>query len=156
MAIELKQGLGKDGNPTIPYVRNHPTNYVWRDDIERLTRGLVNREAFERRIWINTYERHPPGGEDDFWRHRDRTSFDVWGFGGRGDPLPKELGNRVYDALFDDPDPPDIWWIIWQGEIWNRFYKRPRRRPFPGGAGAADMGHFSHLHVTYLDAEDQK
>ena len=50
MAIELKQGLGKDGSPTIPYVRAHPTNYVWRDDIERLTRGLVNREAFERRI----------------------------------------------------------------------------------------------------------
>src|ERR687898_878725 len=105
MAIELKQGLGKDGSPTIPYVRAHPTNYVWRDDIERLTRGLVN---------------------------------------------------RVYDALFNDPDPPDIWWIIWQGEIWNRFYKRPRRRHFPGGAGAADMGHFNHIHVTYLDAEDQK
>ena len=47
MAIELKQGLGKDGSPTIPYVRAHPTNYVWRDDIERLTRGLVNREAFD-------------------------------------------------------------------------------------------------------------
>jgi len=154
MAIELKQGLGKDGNPTVPYVREHPTNYVWREDIERLTHRLVNREAFERRIWINTYHHHPPGAA--FWHNRDTTSFDVWGFGGRGDTLPKELGYRVYDVLFNEPDPPDIWWIIWQGEIWSRFYNRPRRRPFPGGAGDVDAGHFHHIHVTYLDAEDQR
>jgi hypothetical protein len=59
-------------------------------------------------------------------------------------------------VLFNEPDPPDIWWIIWQGEIWSRFYNRPRRRPFPGGAGDVDAGHFHHIHVTYLDAEDQR
>ena len=148
MAIELKKGLGKDGSSVFPYVRNHPTNYNWRPDIERLTHRLVNREAFRGRIWINTYERHPPGSQDDFFRHRDTTSFDVWGFEGRGDPLPKELGDRLYDVLFDEPDPPDIWWIIWQGEIWSRFFRRPKRRP--------DPDHFDHIHVTYLDADDQK
>jgi hypothetical protein len=88
MAVMLEPGHGKDGNPSFPYVREHPTNYDWRQDIELLTHRLVNRDSFRGYIWINTYERHPPGGEDDFWRHRDTTSFDVWGFDGRGDPRP--------------------------------------------------------------------
>jgi hypothetical protein len=71
----------------------------------------------------------------------------VWGFDGRGDPLPRELGDRVYHVLFHDPDPPDIWWIIWQGEIWSRF-ERPRRRWEPD--------YFDHIHVTYLDKDDQR
>jgi hypothetical protein len=154
MAVMLEEGHGKDGNPNHPYVREHPTNYDWRQDIELLTHRIVNRESFRGYIWINTYERHPPGGEDDFWRHRDTTSFDVWGFDGRGDPLPKELGDRVYHVLFHEPDPPDIWWIIWQGEIWSRF-QVPQRRPFPD-AGGSDPGHLTHIHVTYLDEVDQR
>ena len=62
MAIKLEKGHGKDGNPSYPYVHAHPTNYNWRDDIERLTHRIVNREAFRGRIWINTYHHHPPGG----------------------------------------------------------------------------------------------
>ena len=154
MAVILETGHGKDGNANHPYVREHPTNYDWRQDMELLTHRLVNRESFRGYMWINTYERHPPGGEDDFWRHRDTTSFDVWGFDGRGDPLPRELGDRVYHVLFHDPDPPDIWWIIWQGEIWSRF-QVPRRRPFPD-AGGSDPGHLTHIHVTYLDEVDQR
>jgi hypothetical protein len=96
MAIVLEKGHGKDDDPNHPYVRAHPTNYNWRDDIEKLTRGTVNRYAFRNRIWINTYHHHPPGGPDDFWRHRDTTSFDVWGFDDRGDPLPKLLGDQVF------------------------------------------------------------
>jgi hypothetical protein len=147
MAVVLEKGHGKDGSPLFPYVRAHPTNYNWREDIERLTNRLVNREAFRGRIWINTYHHHPPGSPDDHWRWRDTTSFDVWGFEGRGDPLPEGLGNQVYRVLFDDLDPPDIWWIIWLGEIWSRF-ERPRRR--------WDPDHFDHIHVTYLDQEDQR
>ena len=154
MAVILETGHGKDGNANHPYVREHPTNYDWREDIEQLTHRIVNRESFRGYIWINTYERHPPGGEDDFWRHRDTTSFDVWGFDGRGDPLPRELGDRVYHVLLHDLDPPDIWWIIWQGEIWSRF-QVPRRRPFPD-AGGSDPGHLTHIHVTYLDEVDQR
>jgi hypothetical protein len=55
MAIKLEKGHGKDGNPNHPYVRAHPTNYNWREDIERLTHRIVNRESFRGRIWINTY-----------------------------------------------------------------------------------------------------
>jgi hypothetical protein len=154
MAIELKQGLGKDGDPNHPYVRAHPTNYNWRQDIERLTHGIVNRDAFERRIWINTYFHHPPGGEHAFWRNRDETSFDVWGFGGRGDSLPKSLGDQVFHVLFSNPNPPDIWWIIWQGRMWSRF--QGGFVAAPQGPSGSDPGHFHHIHVTYLDPDDQR
>jgi hypothetical protein len=50
MAVVLEKGHGKDGSPLFPYVRNHTTNYNWREDIERLTHRLVNREAFRGRI----------------------------------------------------------------------------------------------------------
>jgi len=150
MAVVLETGHGKDGNAAFPYVNNHPTNYNWREDIERLTHSIVNRDSFTGRIWINTYHHHPPGAPDDFWRWRDTTSFDVWGFDGRGDPLPKELGDRVYHVLFNDPAPPHIWWIIWQGEMWSRF-QVPPRMPAPGGAAGSDPGHFLHIHATYLD-----
>ena len=66
MAIMLEKGHGKDGNPSFPYIREHPTNYDWREDIERLTHGLVNIESFRGRIWINTYHHHPPGGGGRF------------------------------------------------------------------------------------------
>jgi hypothetical protein len=155
MEVVLEKGHGKDGSDVFPYVRAHPTNYKWREDIEQLTRGIVNRASFKERIWINTYHHHPPGGEDEFWRHRDTTSFDVWGFDGRGDPLPKELGDRVFKVLFDDLARPDIWWIIWQGEMWSRF-QVPQLRPAPPGAAGSDPGHFSHIHVTYLDEVDQR
>ncbi len=154
MDIVLEKGRGKDGGD-FPYVRAHPTNYDWREDIEKLTHRIANREAFKGRIWINTYHHHPPGGSDDFWRHRDTTSFDVWGFGGRGDPLTKKLGNQVHHALFSDLKPPDIWWIIWQGRMWSRF-QIPQNLDAPGGAPGSDPGHFSHIHVTYLDKEDQR
>jgi hypothetical protein len=103
MAVVLEKGHGKDGSDSFPYVRAHPTNYNWREDIEQLTHSIVNRASFSGRIWINTYHHHPPGPPDDFWRWRDTTSFDVWGFDGRGDPLPKELGGRVFHVLFNDP-----------------------------------------------------
>ena|SRR5215203_4394529 len=105
MAVVLEKGHDKDGSSAFPYVRAHPTNYNWREDIEQLTHRIVNSASFTERIWINTYQNHPPGGPDDFWRHRDTTSFDVWGFDGRGDPLPKELGDRVFHVLFNDPAP---------------------------------------------------
>jgi hypothetical protein len=41
----------------------------------------------------------------------------VWGFGGRGDPVGTALGQKVFDFLFEDPDPPDIWWVIWNGRM---------------------------------------
>jgi predicted chitinase len=62
-AVVLKKGLGKDGNPNVGYVQAHPTNYLWRPDIEKLTARLVNMPEFYKKIWINTYVQHPPGNQ---------------------------------------------------------------------------------------------
>lgn len=141
-AVALKTGLGKDGNPAVFYVRQHPTNYDWRDDLESLTARLVNMDGFYKKIWINTYMGHPPG-----W-NRDMTSFDVWGFGGRGDPLPVEIGQQVFDAIFNDPDPPHIWWTIYRGRMWTRV---GGWQGSPAGPPDSDPEHNQHIHVTYLD-----
>ena len=142
-AVVLRTGLGKDGNPNVTYVKNHPTNYIWREDIEKLTARLVNMDPYYRKIWINTYKEHPPE-----W-NRDTTSFDVWGFGGRGDPLPVDIGRKVCDEIFNDPNPPDIWWIIYQGKMWTR--KAGTWGPSPDGPPDSDPEHNNHIHVTYLD-----
>jgi hypothetical protein len=62
MVSMLEKGHGKDGNPSFPYVREHPTNYDWREDIERLTHGLVNRESFRSRIGSTPITTIPLGG----------------------------------------------------------------------------------------------
>jgi hypothetical protein len=141
--VRLVKGLGKDGNRNVDYVRRHPTNYIWRADIERLTARLVNMDAFSRRIWVNTYFQHPPVVTP----FRDKVSFDVWGFGGRGTRLPVDLGWQVRRTLFNSPHLPNINWIIWQGRMWTRGIGPG---PAPPGPPGSDAGHFNHLHVTYL------
>jgi len=143
--VVLERGHGKDGNPAFSqFVRDHPTNYIWRADLERLTARLVNMDPFYRRIWVNTYFIHPAG----VFPRRDTLSFDVWGFGGRGDPLDVNLGWQVRRLLFNDPNPPNINWIIWQGRMWS-FLGGPNQ-PSPPGAPGSDAGHFQHIHVTYF------
>lgn len=145
--VVLERGHGKDGNPDFSdYVKKHPTNYIWRADIERLTHRLVNMDPFYKKIWVNTYVVHPPGVPLPL---RDKLSFDVWGFGGRGDPLDVNLGWQVRRVLFNDPNLPNINWIIWQGRMWFRF-GNPQKSPAPAGPPGSDAGHFQHLHVTYL------
>lgn len=142
--VVLKRGLGRDGNPNFFYNQQHPTNYIWRADIERLTARLVNMDPFYRRIWVNTYIFHPPR----VLPRRDMVSFDVWGFGGRGTPLDVNLGWQVRRLLFNDPRLPNINWIIWQGVWWTSWLRRDT--PAPPGPPGSDPGHFQHLHVTYL------
>src|SRR3712207_8571292 len=68
----------------------------------------------------------------------------------------RELGDRVYHVLFNDLDPPDIWWILWQGEIWSRF-QVPRRQPSPPGPAGSDPRqdrkstrlNSSHANISY-------
>ena len=140
--IILKKGLGKDGNPNVTYVRQHPTNYIWRADIEKLTHKLVNMTKFKGKIWINTYFQHPPG-----W-NRDRTSFDVWAFGGRGANLSPALRREVFSTIFNMEGLPLIWWIISGGGMWTR---AGGWEDAPWGPPDSDPGHFGHVHVTYLD-----
>jgi hypothetical protein len=146
--IRLRTGLGKDGNPAVGYIREHPTNYEWRPDVRRVARRLVNDPRFKGKIWVCTYFRHPPGRPQDPGKWRDTTSLDVWGFGGRGDPLPVDVGREVFNTLFNDPDPPDIWWTIYRGQMWTRGIGWGASPPGPPDS---DPQHLRHIHVTFLD-----
>ncbi len=72
----------------------------------------------------------------------------MWGFGGRGDPVGTALGQKVFDFLFEDPDPPDIWWVIWNGRMWTR---AQGFQDAPAGPPGSDPDHLNHVHVTYMD-----
>ena len=129
------------------YIAVHPTRYEWREDVEGVIRRLY-RQFGSDNIKINTYVQHP--GDEGGRFARDTTSFDVWGPGGRmgeakqGFFLPPVLGEQIYDFLFDDPNPPDIDWIIYQREMWTH----AKRRKEPFGFDAFSF-HEDHIHVTY-------
>lgn len=145
--IVLRKGLGKDGDPSVQYVRDFPTHYEWAARVSRRAHRLVNAEDFRGKIWVTTYLKHPPAFP------REHLSLDVWGSGGRGDPIGEDLGHRVYDRLFNDPHPPDVWWCIWQ----NRMYVRDPQtfeeefKSAPPGPPGSDPKHEFHLHVSYLE-----
>jgi len=129
------------------FIAMHPTRFEWREDVAGVIRRLY-RQFGRDNISINTYVQHP--GDDGGRFARDTTSFDVWGPGGRGEEggedffLPPALGAQVFRFLFDDPNPPDIDWIIYQGEIFTR--ATLEFRPF----GFDDFTfHNNHIHVTY-------
>lgn len=117
------------------YIGEHPTRYFWREDVEKVARAAVN--AFPGRVWANTYVRHPPG-----W-NRDTTSIDFWDYSGRGNPINLDIGDRVFDFVFNDPNPPWIEWCIWKGWIWT---------PSGGWKVFIDDGtgpHWDHSHFTF-------
>ncbi|HEX6709759.1 MAG TPA: glycoside hydrolase family 25 protein [Rubrobacter sp.] len=93
------------------YQARHPTRYQWRDDVEDQIRRIY--DVFPN-VHINTYVDHPEGFR------RDRDSFDVWGPGGRNDPIGFDRGQRVFEFVFNDPNPPLIEWCIWRRAIWTR------------------------------------
>jgi hypothetical protein len=149
--IVLRKGLGKDGDSGVQYIRDFPTHYEWVARVSRRAHQLVNAEDFREKIWVNSYVKHPPAFP------REHLSLDVWGSGGRGDPIGEDLGHRVYDRLFNNPHAPDVWWCIWQ----NRMYVRDPRtfeeefRSAPPGPPGSDPKHELHLHVSYFEWEPQ-
>jgi hypothetical protein len=136
-------------SPPLRYIDVHPTRYQWREDVERLIRRVYRRFGSDN-IKINTYVQHP--GDEGGRFARDTTSFDVWGPGGRqGEAkqdffLPPVLGEQIFDFLFEDPNPPDIDWIIYQRKI---RVSSERYIPRPFGFDAFTF-HDDHIHVTYL------
>jgi len=118
------------------YVERHPTRYTWRADIEAWARWLA--DNFD--CWVNTYYDHPEG----YWR--TETSLDVWGPGGRGDPIDSATGDEIFSLLFYYEGEPNIEWIIWEEVIygaWNGWAGEGF------GDGSVFMAHRDHLHVTY-------
>lgn len=125
------------------YAERCPTRYAWRPDVEAWARWLVENYS----VWVNTYHNHP---EDVFLRageSRMMDSYDVWGPSGRGDPLDPALGDELFGIIFNDPNPPNIEWIIYKRRMygaWNSWYGEPF------GDGSVFMNHDDHIHVTYL------
>lgn len=126
--------------PPVPdssyYQQRHPTRYTWRPDVEAWARWLVDNYD----VWCNTYYDHPEG----YWRTKD--SIDIWGSGGRNDPIHRDVGEDVFSVLWNDPGLPNIDWIIWQRVIyggWNYWHGEPF------GDGTAFTNHEDHIHVTY-------
>jgi len=149
VAVELRSGLGKDGNPNFWYVARYPTRYFWVERVKRNYHNYVNRDAWARTLWANTYERHPPA------KPRPHLSGDLWSFGGRGDPLTGEKHQRAFNMMFLDPDPPDIWWIISNGEMWLRDPQTFGVRRVAMAQDDTDNAHRFHIHRTDLERAAQ-
>lgn len=127
------------------YTRRNPTRYSWaeggRGDVEAWAHYLISN--FD--VSVNTYHHHP----EEVWINRgisrEYDSLDVWGPGGRGYALDADLGDEIFGVLFNDPDPPDIEWIIYKGVMygaWNGWEGEP--------FGSDDFSwHYDHIHVTY-------
>ena len=117
------------------YQMRHPTRYQWRDDVAEQIRRIY---ATFPNVTINTYVDHPEGFG------RDRDSFDVWGPGGRNDPIGFDLGQRVFEFVFNDPNPPLIEWCIWRRAIYNA----PSFQAGPFGNDPFTF-HDDHSHWTF-------
>lgn len=129
------------------WIQRHPTRYGWDPDVKRLVDKIFRNF---RNISQNTYFEHPEHPNGGSWGdvlgyNTQRRSVDVWAGAGRGAPINRDRGDRIVQFVFNDPDPPFIHWVIWEGRIWNRH-----------GAGVwvpfDDDGtglHFDHPHFTF-------
>lgn len=110
------------------------THYSWRPDVGGVVAEL--RRAFPG-VTVNTYVDHPYPG----W---DGRSLDVWGSGGRGDPLSVGTGLRVLAWLFNKRGAPHIRHWIFMHTIWLAS---------SGATAWPSDDHDSslrHVHVTYF------
>jgi hypothetical protein len=110
-----------------------PTRWRWRRDVRRVV------ESIERRwpnVRCNTYVAHP-------WVGWSRVSIDIWGTGGRGDPVPLKTGHEILQYLWERRVPPAVRHTIYLHQLRTSF----------GGAsfwGPDDHSDdLRHVHVTY-------
>ncbi len=131
------------------YISDYPTHFDWRQDVEYLVRKYE--AEFPWKTFINTYKNHPPL----FGRKYEFVSFDVWAggldrygqyTGYRGKALDPTLGERIFWRIFNDPDGPPIYWIIYKNRMWVR---GQGWQPAPSGPADSDPQHNNHIHVTY-------
>ena len=125
------------------FVERHPTRYRWSRHVKPMIRKLYREMGGPDEIHINTYLDHPEG------LHRTLTSSDVWGPGGRGDPIDFDKGERVRRIVFrlnNDPGLPTIEWAIWRRKIRRRSQNYD---PRPFGEKPFEF-HEDHVHFTFL------
>jgi hypothetical protein len=145
-------GSGEVQALSTSYISDHPTNFNWRADVARVINRVQAQFPYE--TFANTYSWHPPYDPPTITVRYDAVSVDFWGggrsngkyVGYRGKPIGTSLGQRVFNALFNDPHEPNIYWIIWNGRMWVR---GGGWGPAPGGPSDSDAGHYNHIHVTY-------
>lgn len=110
------------------------TLYEWDRDVRSVVHQLLSEFPA---LTANTYVCHPYCG----W---ERRSVDVWGAGGRGDPLRRAQAQRSLDFLWNLPGKPLMRHYILEHTLWVR------------GVGNMEWryddhsGELRHLHVTYL------
>ena len=135
------------------YIQDHPTHFNWRQDVANLVRRVQSK--FPNQTYANTYVWHPPKSPPTITVQYDAVSVDFWGggvvngkyVGYRGKPIGTALGHQVWKALWNDPNLPNISWIIWNGNMWVRGVGW---KSAPWGPADSDAGHFKHIHVTYV------
>jgi hypothetical protein len=131
------------------YSSMYPTHFDFRADVARLVNRIQRRLPWQ--TFANTYYMHPPV----YGRRYEFVSVDFWGgglsngryVGYRGKPIGTSLGQQVWNALWNDPYLPNIFWIIWRGRMWVRGSGWENA---PGGPPDSDAGHYQHVHVTYV------
>lgn len=109
------------------------TRYHWSPEVEAVVKKIKHRWPA---VTVNTYVCHP-------WCGWARLSLDVWGAGGRGDPLPEHRGPEIRHFLMELPGKPMIRHTIWEHQLWTSWggYSLWRRDDHTGA--------LRHLHVTY-------
>lgn len=127
------------------WMDRHPTRYFWHDDVKEKVVDRIFRQFGIERITINTYVDHPEGWAARLGYDTPRRSLDVWGPGGRGDPINRNLGDRIVRFVFNLPGAPYINWCIWEGRIWVI----SRGTWIPWDDDGTGM-HFDHPHFTYM------
>lgn len=135
-ALPAKGGRRHPGSGA--YVDKHPTHFNFDPDVRRLV-DKYEKEYYAQ-IYINTYRDHPPG---TWW---DARSIDVWHSDGRGFALPKDLGDKVFNRIFNDSSLPHIRYCIWQGQMWQAGIGWSK---YWDDDVESDGGHYKHIHVTY-------
>ena len=95
---------GFNPRPPIPgapsYQDRHPTLYRWAKHVKPMIHKLYREMGGPSQIHVNTYLDHPEGF------HRTLTSLDVWGGGGRNDPIGHAKGQRAFNLIWNDPGLP--------------------------------------------------
>ena len=144
---------GEEETRTRGYIQDHPTHFNWRPDVAQLVSRI--QRQFPNQTYANTYSWHPPYSPPAITMRYDAVSVDFWGggvsngryVGYRGKPIGTSLGQQVFNALWNDPQAPNISWIIWNGRMWIR---GRGWSPSPWGPADSDAGHYEHIHCTYL------
>lgn len=120
------------------YIDRHPTRWTWDPHVEKFARYVV--DYYRSEVTANTYVDHPEGFG------RDTTSVDLWGPGGRGDPIDSTIAKEIVDWQLADKKPPWIEWLIRNGYMWTPYNGW---QWFSGDTSAVDNGHYRHIHITF-------